>query len=247
MNGVIYSLSCPDSGLVRYIGQTKQKNPLKRFHQHKYQFQRCSKSMSYVNCWIKSLYQQGKVPVFEIIESDIPENHLSIEENNYIKLFKAMGAKLTNIQDVVNEVHVSFSQKESSKEKRLKTLSVSDKWKTRSLRHSQIMINKFKDPTVKIGFRCLSKDQLSELNKRSLITRQKKVCSVDNDDKILEVFDSVKEAAIFYGIKDSTHIVRVCKGKNKSGKTYGIKFKYMENDLLIAKYNAKGRSKKPSK
>lgn len=247
MSGVIYSLSCPDSGLVRYIGQTKQKNPIKRYHQHKYQFERCQLSLSHLNCWIKSLYQKGRVPVFEIIKTDITDEQLNLEENNYIKLFKSIGANLTNIQDTMIENHLSFSQKESSKEKRLKTLETSEKWKNRSIRHSKIMIEKFKDPNLKIGFRCFSKDQLLELNKKTLVLRQKKVCSIDDNNNILEIFNSVKEAAIFYGIKDSTHVVRVCKGKNKSGKTYGIRFKYMQNDLQIAKENSKNRSKGSSK
>jgi hypothetical protein len=36
----------------------------------------------------------------------------------------------------------------------------------------------------------------------------------------------MQEAAVACGIKDPTHITRVCKGKNKSGKTNGYRFRY---------------------
>lgn len=58
------------------------------------------------------------------------------------------------------------------------------------------------------------------------LTNHQKGGIVDDNYNILEEFLSVKQAAEKCGIKDSTHIVRVCKGKNKSGKTYGLRFIY---------------------
>lgn len=55
---------------------------------------------------------------------------------------------------------------------------------------------------------------------RSIKTR--KILNVTTGEK----FDSIKEACEKYGIKDGTHISRVCRGKRKS--CFGFVFKYID-------------------
>lgn len=59
----IYSLSCPDSGKVCYIGQAK--NIRRRFSSHV-----GLKNKPHLPCsrWIKSLLEQGKSPVLNVVE-----------------------------------------------------------------------------------------------------------------------------------------------------------------------------------
>jgi len=222
--GKIYCLICPKTGKIRYIGQTKQKGN-KRFHQHKYQWSRSNGQLSYVNAWIKGLYNDNLLPIFEIIEDNISEELLNEKEINYIKLFKSSGAILVNIE-AGGGTYKNFTQREDSKIKRLNTLKSSKKWKIRSERHSQIMKDKHKDGVSKIGFKYFSNEKLREMNQISSISRQKKVKGIDLNGESLE-FPSIREAAKFYNIKDSTHIVRVLKGKSKSGMTHNIKFSYL--------------------
>lgn len=223
--GKIYVLRCPISNLVRYVGQTKQSGN-KRFFQHKYQWTRSKNELSYLNSWIKSLYFKNKFPIFEIIEDDIPKEDLTFKECQYIKLFMSVGAKLVNSQNPT-QTYIGYSMSEKSKKKRLESLKVSKKWKERNIRHSEIIKLKHKEGISKIGFKYLSKEKLKELSNRSHEKRKRKVAIFNEHGEILQKFDSIKEAALKCNIKDSTHIVRVCKGKSKSGKTYGLIFKYI--------------------
>lgn len=224
--GVIYSLSCPKTGLVRYIGQTKQYNPIKRYYQHKYQWSRCEGKLSHVNSWIKSLHEENLFPKFEILENGIDEDNLDKYEMGYILLFKSIGADLTNLQEISELRNYNrFTQKEEWKNKRLKSLETSLKWKERSKRHSDIMKNIHKEGKVKIGFKYLSIQTQQELQKRAHESRKRKICSVNESGDVIKIFNSIKLASEFYNI-DSTHIVRVCKGKNKKGITHGQRFKY---------------------
>lgn len=222
--GIIYSLSCPNTKVVRYIGQTRV-SVNTRYNQHKYQWKRC-KRLNHVNSWIKSLYKKGLFPVVEIIEDNIPLIELDEKEIQYIKIFKSIGANLTNHQAGGRAYNNGVKMSEEGKQKRLMSLESSIAWKERNKRHSEIMKSLYKEGRCKMGIYSWTEEQKKKAIAKGVITRQKKVCSITEDGKIIKVFDSVKSAAQYYSIPDSTHIVRVCKGKNKSGITYGIRFRY---------------------
>lgn len=240
--GVIYSLNCPKTGLVRYIGQTKQLNPIKRYYQHKYQWNRCNK-LSHLNAWIKGLYSESLSPEFNIVEDKININDLNSYEKKYILLFKSIGANLTNSQEGGMVSYKSIKQKDEWKTKRLNTLKISERWRERSERHSIIMKNKYKDHNVKIGFRSLDKSMLKELKQKAVEASKQKICSIDKEGHVIKIFESAKDAAKFYNIKDSTHIIRVCKGKSKSGITHNYRFKYLNGKSTKKEYNIKNRAK----
>jgi hypothetical protein len=84
----IYTISDPVSGLVRYIGKTK--NPHVRFRKHKTQNNR-----THICQWIKGLKTKGLPPIFEIID-ECPSDNWDAKERHYIKLYRAVGAKLLN-------------------------------------------------------------------------------------------------------------------------------------------------------
>ena len=226
-SGVIYSLVCPKTGLVRYIGQTKQLNPIKRYYQHKYQWQRSTK-LSHVNSWFKSLYNENLFPKFEILEDGIDVNRLNIAEKEYIKLFKSIGADLTNIEEGGKGDHERFTQKEEWKSKRLETLKTSEKWKARGKIQSEIMKKRHSDGIHKIGFKYLTQDQLKECYKRAAISNGQKVCSIDDYNNIIKEFSSVKEAAEFYNIKSPSQIGSACAGKRRCKTAGGYKWRYSE-------------------
>jgi hypothetical protein len=161
--GVIYSLSCPKTNTIRYIGQTKQTNPVKRYYQHKYQWSRCE-NLSHVNAWIKSLFDEKLFPIFNIIESDIPIELLNPREKAYIKLVKACGAKLTNITEGGECDFEKFIQKEEWKLKRAESLKTSVKWKEKHKRHSGLMKDIHSLGIAKVGFKHLSEEKKRVMN-----------------------------------------------------------------------------------
>jgi hypothetical protein len=94
--GVVYGLSCichAEDG-IRYIGQTRVKNPLRRFDQHL----RVSKSGK--NHW-QSVYEwmpaHGETNiVFTVLEPDIPVDQLDYHEALHISAMRGAGHKLMN-------------------------------------------------------------------------------------------------------------------------------------------------------
>lgn len=88
--GIVYTLSDPTTGKVRYVGQTIQ--PEKRYGLHLWSAKRES---THKEKWIKSLLSKGRLPKMDIIwEGNISE--IDAKEIQFISLFKSIGAKLTN-------------------------------------------------------------------------------------------------------------------------------------------------------
>jgi hypothetical protein len=85
----IYTIADPLTGLVRYVGKTK--NTKERFRKHLTANGNCYKSK-----WIKGLKSKGLVPLFEIID-ECEESEWAAKERFYIRLFKSVGAKLLNM------------------------------------------------------------------------------------------------------------------------------------------------------
>lgn len=223
--GFIYELIDPITNLTRYIGQTRS-TPEKRFSKHKYKWKRIKGKLSYLDSWIKSLYCIGNFPIVNVIEDNIPLEDLNYKEIQYIKLYKSFGANLTNCTIGGSEIP-EYTYKEEWKIKRLNSLKSSILWKEGRERHKKIIQDYHNEGIRKIGFKYLSKEKQEELRGRAMNKWRKKVASIDECGNIIESFDSIKKAAEFYKIKETTHIVRVCKGKSKSGITHGFRFKYL--------------------
>lgn len=84
-NIIIYSISCPYTGEVRYIGKSKDFNTRIRKHLSSTLKTRTSK-------WIHSL---DKKPIFNIID-EVSEDKWQDAEKGYIRLFKSIGCQLYN-------------------------------------------------------------------------------------------------------------------------------------------------------
>lgn len=87
----IYSLSCPENGIVRYIGKANNlKNRLSKHINGK----DCSRRYN----WILSLKRKGLIPEMNIID-EVPYCDWQFWEKHYIKLYKSFGADLVNGND----------------------------------------------------------------------------------------------------------------------------------------------------
>jgi hypothetical protein len=109
--GCIYTLTCPETNLVRYVGKTF--NPKRRFYDH------CSistKDKSRKAVWVRSLIKKNKKPIINVIDS-CDEFNWEEKEIAYIKLYKSVGARLLNHsngggQDSLN---YKFTKEQSNK------------------------------------------------------------------------------------------------------------------------------------
>ena len=239
--GSIYSLNDPDTGVVRYVGQTIIKVE-SRYAQHIYQWKRSLGRLTHINSWIKSLYDRGKKPVLKVIEEGISLCDLDNKEIHYIQIFKDKGFDLCN-HSLGGGGTRGIKRTKETQEKITKALNNSEAWKEKHKRHSIIMKQKHAEGKLKFGYQNLPAEQRKEIgaNHSKTMKRLHKEGKI-NMDKCLEsvrkpvawldvlgniecIYVSGSEAARQLGIAHSSGISEVCKGKRE--KTYGMRFKYV--------------------
>lgn len=93
--GHIYTLCCPETGEVRYVGKTARGLKV-RFNEHISQARRYRKT--YCANWILSLEARGLAPTIRL-ESTWPAEELSKAEVSTIAAYRQAGARLTNLTD----------------------------------------------------------------------------------------------------------------------------------------------------
>ena len=87
----IYSLSCPKTGYIKYIG--KAENPVLRLRKH---IEESLRGNNTKKCnWIKSLINNNLKPILNI-EDCVNENEWIFWEKHYISLYKSFGFDLKN-------------------------------------------------------------------------------------------------------------------------------------------------------
>lgn len=236
MTTQIYTLSCPTTHEIRYVGKTAV-DLNKRYAQHIYQWKR-SKKLTHLNSWIMSLSKSNLKPTITLLDS--VNGEWEWLEKYWISQLKTWGFNLTNLTEGGSGA-TGYKFSEESKLKRLVSLKSSDLWKERNIRHSCIMKDLHYAGIIKLGYGHLSEYKRKLIgerhsacmkekvkNNKSLIQamRIKRIVPVYNIDingKILHRFVSVTNAGKYFNI-DPTHITKVCKGKSNS--THGLYFKY---------------------
>lgn len=210
---IIYALKDPINNSIRYIGQTS--NIKTRFNNHlkgnKYR-------KTHTTNWIQSLLNLELKPI--LIELDKCEKKdIDIVEQKYIKEYKEKGYDLTN-HSIGG--HSSLGCKHSL-ESRLKR-SINSKGRkhkyseeslnNKKLKHSIYILN---NPNQRID-NILSKDARYKAalkgNKIASEKAKKKVLKKDFNNKIIEVYDSLIEAAKLNNINKVT-LGSYCRGKYK--------------------------------
>jgi hypothetical protein len=109
----IYTLSDPDTNIVKYVGQTHRKSLKQRLNEHIYK----SKISSYkISNWIKSLAKNNKYPVIELLD-EVPENDWVFWEIYWIEQIKTWGFDLKNTQVGGNAGNLGRKASEETKKK----------------------------------------------------------------------------------------------------------------------------------
>ncbi len=94
--GYIYALVHPETGLVRYVGQTSQ-NPTVRIESHfRTSIAKCPKTP--ISCWIRSLLRRDMKPAWFILEI-CQLDRLDHAEIYWIAAMKMFGMPLMNVTD----------------------------------------------------------------------------------------------------------------------------------------------------
>ncbi len=92
----IYALSCPDTGEIRYVGQTSRGT--KRFTEHA-KGMKCSDGSIYKKYWVQQLLDTGKIFDSHILTTLPDASQLDTAEIYWIAFLKSRGHRLTNLTD----------------------------------------------------------------------------------------------------------------------------------------------------
>jgi len=206
MNYKIYTLADPDTKEVRYVGKTK-KTLLHRLQQHIYESFRYK---SYKASWIKSLLQEDKMPIIELLD-ETNEDWQSLEVY-WIAQMKSWGFHLVNMTDGGDGNHNQVITQET-KQKISQTL--------RGKKRPQEVRDKISESHKGRKLEESTKEKLRQANLGKLQSestkkkRYKSILLVDEQGSILEKFDSIMQAAEQYGCGKGA-ISNVCQGRTKT-------------------------------
>lgn len=197
----LYLLKDPTNGDIKYIGYTK--NSLsQRLEEHIYEGKRCvldgKKRYHYYKAfWVRSLLLKNLIPIIELIKTESDINKIKQSEILFIKKFKDLGYKLTNLTPGGDGN--SSPSKETKDKIRMSLLGNKDSDETK--------LNKSKASK--------GKKKTIEHSLNISIVKKKKVKQIDLTSKeVIRIFNSAKEAALELTGKTTSHIGDVC-NKNR--------------------------------
>jgi group I intron endonuclease len=217
----IYTLSCPETLAVRYIG--KANNPKTRLSAHL-----SPKSIAkntYSARWINSLVKKGLKPVLNIIEQ-VDFDKWQEAETKWINHYKGLGCKLCNLTDggegLVNPSEETKEKQRANNKRNIavyqtpefrEKISKASKAMIRTPEHcrkiSESKIGKKRSPeTIKKmsegrkGIVAMSKEQYAEIAKitapflKTANEKRKKTVGLFNADNVMiEQYESLADAA----------------------------------------------------
>lgn len=229
----VYSLQNPYEEQVKYIGITG-KGLSYRLKNHVNE-----KGNTRKNNWIKSLKANNLLPKIELIEDNLTLEEAKQKERGYIKLFKSVGADLTNLTSGGDGV---FGYKFTKEAKQKISKGNSGKKSFLGKHHSQE--TKFKMRNIKIGIPIHtkeSKEKISNFHKgnkynlgRKHSEEAKRKVSEFNKGKILSEDTKKKMRDVAIGRRHTVYAIEKMR-KCKQGKHIGEnnpKTKLTNQDVL---------------
>lgn len=137
----IYTLSCPITSEVRYVG--KSDNPQERLNKHQNNLNN-TKYKTPKWSWIKSLRDKGFKPTMQVIDI-VPNSEWCFWEQHYISLYKSWGFNLTNMTSGGNggfSVSLESRRKMSESQKRYNASLLSPRKMPPKTKEARLKISK---------------------------------------------------------------------------------------------------------
>lgn len=222
----IYSLSCPKSGEVKYIGKTG-KGIEKRLKAHL-----CTNNNTKNSEWIKELKKEGLKPIIEEIDSVEKGNEVS-EEKFYISYFRFLGFTLLNM----NGGGQGSDHSEATRKKisiALTGIKRSDEQKSLLAYYNQIGVigrkgHLHKESSKKKISEKLMGHSLSEKTKKTLvkvaISKRLPILQLSKEGDLIKEWESISKAAKELGLCKG-HLIKCCKCRPHYKTIGGFKWKY---------------------
>jgi len=222
----IYSLACPNTGYIKYIGKTNDLK--KRFNRHIFDSRKDTKT--HKRAWISGLLSENKTPIIEIIDI-VPIKNWQFWEEFYIILFKSWGFSLTNL---TNGGECGISTKESIN-KMVETRRKNNSYAvTNELRQKRKLLSiGNKNPFYGKKHTEKSKQKIGIKSKER---NNKKIAIIENNQTF--IFNSYEELATYKNVNKATISKRI----NKNYKNY---FKLTKTPMWIKCPLCKGSGLEP--
>lgn len=198
----IYTLSCPNTGAVRYVGATI--NVKERIRCHIKDAKKYKSSL--VHRWIISLLDEGLMPIIEVVDNG-DAGTWQEKEKYWIQRLLDEGCALTNSTD--GGIHYKFFR-------RIFELQDDDNGCWHGVigeNHSNYGAYHSKESRLKRSELCLTK---------------RPVCQYTKDGVFIRNWDSAKQASKELGISQP-HITKCCQHKAKSA--YNCIWRYADDPL----------------
>jgi len=221
----VYSLSCPVTNSIRYIGISV--NSRRRYSAHICE----TSSYSHKSNWIKGLRNKNLKPVLGIID-EVLDEEAGFWEQHYISLFKSWGFRLTNGTNGGDTISKNFYRKEWKKasEKTKKIMSINNSGKNNRC------YGLFGKNHPAFG---------NKWSKKEYDKKCKKVYELNSTGKIIKVYRSISECKKAIGASGGT-VNRACRNQLKSYKrNFRFKediesYKRMLDNMKVLQYDRKG-------
>lgn len=190
---IIYDLSCPLTGDIRYIGKTSR-TINERLTQH---ISDVNRKKNHVQCWIKSLIDNNLKPIISILD-EVENSEWVFWEKHYISLFKSFNFRLCNHTEGGEQP--SNMNSEAAKRKRIETLKTSEAWKNGRKAQAQKIKDLHKTGTINFGFAHLDESKRKEIgNKIKNNNPRKRHIKIKQLDSELTLdFFSIKEMVEYF-------------------------------------------------
>ena len=183
----IYTLTDPNSGLIRYIGKTMC--VVKRFKEH---IKKSKLSKTHKNNWINSLLKNNQQPIIEVIDT-VDIKLLNFYEIYWIDQFRTWGFSLTNeangggggnLGSIVNKKISEKLKNRVFNQKTIEKMSLSKIGTKHSVTTKELM----------------SKQKLGEKNnmygkKRDMSCNNKPIQQLDFNNNLINEWGSIKDVS----------------------------------------------------
>lgn len=109
----IYTLSCPFTNQIKYVGKTVKKNLKLRLGEH---LQECKRNKGGLkNNWVKSLIKLNEKPIIELICEIEDDKDWQSEEIFYISYLRFLGFDLKNLTEGGEGTRYKMTQEHKDK------------------------------------------------------------------------------------------------------------------------------------
>jgi hypothetical protein len=207
----IYTLSCPISKTIRYVGKTK--NLKLRLNEH---ILTSNKNKTHKDRWIQKILFLKQKPIIEILD-EVNENEWQFWEKFYISLLKSWNFNLTNHtgggegNDNWNGKNLTEEHKKNISDALKNSKKFKDLWKSEEFRKKLSKSRKESKKVKKIITDENWKNKISESLKKS----EKYLSVVKSKERNTKISQSLKKSIKRYESMHSKDFIEKCKQREK--------------------------------